>query len=377
MTSTLIQHGMVFTDGTFEAADVLLENGRITRIGQAGDNADHVIDATGLYVAPGFIDLHCHIFNHPKSLVNRLNADRIGVHQGVACLVDTGSAGAGLIDEFKPHVIDTQQTAAFALCNIGSPGAPGSENGHAAHPDLIDLEGTVRAIQRHPDWILGVKVLASASHTGMLGIEAVKIARKAAEISGTPLMVHIGNAPPVVDEVLNLLRPGDIVTHTYHGKVGGILGFEDQVIPAFRAAVHRGVHVDIAHGRSSFSYDTCRKALDQGMPIHSISSDLHRGNVDRYVVSLARTMSKFRALGLPLPDVVQAVTGGPAKALGLDRFGFGSLQEGGKANITLFRETDREVEMEDAAGEVIKSEHWIEPVNVLVDGQIHDVSEPL
>ena len=85
-----------------------------------------------------------------------------------------------------------------------------------------------------------------------MGLEAVKIGRKAAEITGTPLMVHIGNAPPLVDDVLDLLRPGDIVTHAYHGKTGGVLGYNDLVIPQFRAAVERGVIVDIAHGRSSF-----------------------------------------------------------------------------------------------------------------------------
>ena len=100
------------------------------------------------------------------------------------------------------------------------------------------------------------------------------------------------------------------------------------MIPQFKAAVDRGVIVDIAHGRSSFSYDTCQKALDQGMPIHTISSDLHKGNIDRYVVSLARTMSKFRSLGLSLEDVIKAVTVTPANALNLTQRGFGTLEPG-------------------------------------------------
>jgi dihydroorotase len=239
------------------------------------------------------------------------------------------------------------------------------------------LSGTVKAIERNPEWILGVKVLASSSHTGLLGIEAVKIGRKAAEIAGTPLMVHIGNAPPVVDEVLELLRPGDIVTHAYHGKVGGVLGHNDVIIPAFREAGERGVIVDIAHGRSSFSFDTCEKALGQGMPVHTISSDLHMGNVDRYVVSLARTMSKFRLLGLPLEDVVRAVTLAPARALRLDRFGLGTLSVGQPANLTIFRETDDAIDVEDSEGDTRTTKHWILPTHALVRGKLFEVKGTL
>lgn len=380
MTTTLIKNGRVYDHNThqFLPLDILVENEIIRTMATSIDcSPNETVDAAGQYVSAGFIDLHCHIFDHPLFKTSRLTADRIGVGQGVACLLDTGSAGPTTIDAFREFVIDTQQTAAFALCNVGSPGQPGIDGGHSAKPELISLSGTVKAIERNPDWILGVKVLASSSHTGLMGIEAVKIGRKAAELTNTPLMVHIGNAPPVIEEILELLRPGDIVTHAYHGKVGGVLGYGDEVIPEFREAVARGVVVDIAHGRSSFSFDTCAKALDQGMPVHSISSDLHMGNVDRYVVSLARTMSKFRLLGLCLEDVIRAVTITPARAVRLDQFGFGSLAEGAPANITVFAETDKAVEVEDAEGVTRTTKHWIEPRHVMVRGKLHNVCEPL
>ena len=381
MPTTLITNGQVYSPAEhgFLNEDLLVVDDKIAAIGDEArkHEATTTIDAKGLYITPGFIDLHCHIFKHNLYQSGRLDADRIGVRQGVACLIDTGSAGPTMIDAFKEFVIDTQKTACFALCNVGSPGQPGIEGGHSAKPELISLSGTVKAIERNPNWVLGVKVLASSSHTGLMGLEAVKIGRKAAELSGTPLMVHIGNAPPVVDDVLDLLRPGDIVTHAYHGKVGGVLGFEGKVIPQFKAAVERGVIVDIAHGRSSFSYRTCEAALDQGMPIHTISSDLHKGNVDRYVVSLARTMSKFLALGLSLEDVVKAVTVSPAAALRLDRFGFGQLEVGGLANITAFAMTDRAVDMEDAEGEVRTSRQWLEPRFTMVSGELCEVTETL
>ena len=378
MTKTLIENGKVYDaeSHTFRKRNVLIDGNRIVSIDNNRGSADVTFDATDVLVTPGLIDLHCHIFNHPEQ-PSRLPADRIGTGQGVTCLLDTGSTGGDTLDEFRELVVESQKTHTFALCNIGSPGKHDLQSGHAAKPELVSIEKTVRAIERNRDYTLGVKVLASSSHTGLMGIEAVKMARKAAEITGTPLMAHIGNAPPVIDDILDLLRPGDIVTHAYHGKAGGVLGFDNKVIPAFKAAVERGVHVDIAHGRSSFSFRTCETALEHGMPVHSISSDLHRGNIEVCVLSLARTMSKFRLLGLSLEDIVLATTYTPARAVGLDERGFGKLEVGGTANVSLIRETEKAVEVEDADGERRTTQTWIEPVGCIVDGSYFRAEEPI
>ncbi|MDA1074140.1 MAG: amidohydrolase/deacetylase family metallohydrolase [Proteobacteria bacterium] len=332
------------------------------------------VDATGCYVAPGFIDLHTHVFSHSLFTHSRLQADRIGVRQGVACVVDAGSSGAITIDAFPDNVHGTQATKVFAFINIGSPGLPTLGGGHASRPELCDLAATVKSFERHADWIVGVKVLASSSHTGSFGLEAVKLARKAAELVGKPLMLHVGNAPPLIDDVLDLLRPGDIVTHTYHGKTGGVLGYADRIIEPFKRAVDRGVVVDLGHGRSSFSFRVFEIALDQGMPITTISSDLHRGNVDSHVFSLARTMTKLRTFGFSLGEVVEKVTTAPARAIGIDRHGFGSLTGG---TLTIFRELDKQVDLMDAEGVVRRTKTWIEPVGVLVDGHYHKVCETI
>ena len=355
--------------------DLFVENGVLT-MSLTGE-PDQIVDARDCFVSPGFIDLHTHVFSHALFEHGRLPADRIGVRQGVACVVDAGSSGAVTIDAFEPNVLATQATDVFAFINIGSPGLPGLGGGHASRPELCDLDGVVRAFDRFGDWLVGVKVLASQSHTGAFGLEAVKLARKASELAGRPLMLHIGNAPPVIDDVLDLLRPGDIVTHTYHGKVGGVLGYRDEVIPAFRAAVERGVIVDLGHGRSSFSFRVCEVALEAGMPLHCISSDLHRGNVDRYAVSLARTMTKLRTFGLSLPEVVERVTRNPAAAIGIDRFGFGALNEGQPARVSIFRETHERHELEDAEGNRRTAEVWIDPVGVLLGSEYHERSEPI
>src|SRR5262245_50062180 len=319
---TLIRGGRLYDPAThaFVAGDVLIDGARIAAVGRvdpARSNGATVVDAAGKYVSAGFIDSHTHIFAHPLFRHGRLYADRIGVQQGVACCVDAGSFGANTVDAFPEFVHRTQATKAYAFINIGSPGLPNLGGGHASRPELCDLPGTVEAFDRHGDWLVGVKVLASASHTGSFGLEATKLARKAAELVGRPLMLHVGNAPPLIDDVLDLLRPGDIATHIYHGKVGGVLTHGDKILPAFRAAIERGVIADIGHGRASFSFRVCEAALSQGMPVHTISSDLHRGNLDRYGVSLARTMTKLRALGLSFIEVLRAVTISPAMAVGL------------------------------------------------------------
>jgi dihydroorotase len=380
VTRTLIRGGTVIDPaaGTTAAADVLVEDGLIAKVGSVEDSGDaEVVDANGLYVAPGFIDIHTHVFNHGLFGVSRVDADRVGVQQGVACIVDAGSAGATTIDAFPPTVHATQRTPVYALVNIGSPGLPHLGGGHSSRPELVSLEGTVRAVERYRGWVRGIKVQASASHTGIFGINAVKIARKAADLTGVPLMMHIGNAPPVLDEALEYLRQGDIVTHAYHGKIGGALTLGDAPLAAFQAAVDRGVIVDIGHGRSSFAFATAERALASGLPVHSISTDIHRGNIDRYVLSLARTMSKLLLLGLELVEVVTAVTATPARALRLDADGFGAIEVGGAAHLTLFRVREEEIELEDAAGEIRTAERSIEPTAVFVRGECFEVTAPL
>ena len=357
--------------GTITSGELNIADGKIV---DTLAHADETLDAGGAFVAPGFIDLHTHVFSHPLFKTGRLESDRIGVRQGVACVVDAGSSGAPTIDAFPEFVHGTQHTKTYAFINIGSPGLPNVGGGHASRPDLCDLPGVVSAFERH-DWLVGVKVLASASHTGTFGLDAVKMARKAAEIAGKPLMLHVGNAPPLIDDVLDLLRPGDIVTHTYHGKVGGVLGYRDQVIEPFRNAVERGVIVDVGHGRSSFSFRVCEAALAAGMPVHTISSDLHKGNVDQYAVSLARTMTKLHMLGMSFIDVVRAVTSAPADAIGLHDFG--RIRIGAPAHLTIFTLQNEALELEDAEGDARTASSWFDTRGVIVDGVHYARCEPL
>jgi dihydroorotase len=380
MPSTLIHGGTIVDPMAASPApgDILVRDGMVAALGKVDEaetsTADERFDASGLYLSAGWIDIHTHVFDH-SGAATRLEADRVGVEQGVACVVDAGSSGGATADAFPGAVRETQRTQTFALINVGSPGLPREVyegGGHSSRPDLVSLEATVNAAERHAEWVRGIKVQASSSHCGMLGIEAVKIARKAGDLTGLPVMAHVGNAPPVFDETLSQLHEGDIVTHAYHGKVGGALTRGGVALPALREAVDRGVLMDIGHGRSSFAFATCERALEQGLPVHSISTDIHRGNIDRYVVSLARTMSKLMLLGLTLEAVVHAVTLAPARALHLDADGFGALATGRPAHLTAFRLREDPLDLEDSTGEIRRTERWIEPVAVWVHGERHD-----
>jgi dihydroorotase len=379
MANLLLRGGRVIdtVSGHWQTRDLQVIEGRIAP-SDAPPAADAtVIDVSDAWVAPGFVDLHAHVFSHDLYAAGALTADRIGINQGVACVVDAGSFGASMADGFHAHVMATQHTRVFAFINIGSAGVPHLPGGHSSRPEYCDLPGVVRAIERHGDWLVGVKILASQSHTGSFGLDALKLARKAAELTGRPLMVHLGNPPPIIEDVLELMRPGDIATHAYHGKHGGVLGFQDRVIDAFRAAVARGVIVDIGHGQASFSFRVCEQALAQGMPIHCISTDLHRGSLKRPAISLARTMSKLRAVGLSLMDVVRAVTLTPARAIDIERHGFGVLAPGQPARITVFREHDEPWELEDAEGGRRVAPGRIETLGVVLGDRWHLRSEAL
>ncbi len=142
------------------------------------------------------------------------------------------------------------------------------------------------------------------------------------------MICHLGLAPPVIGEVLEQLGPGDIVTHCWHGKgPGGILDQHGRPIPEARAAVERGVVFDIGHGLSSFSFETARKAMEAGLPLHSISTDLHVLNLRHPVRDMATTMAKFLHLGMSLREVIAASTIGPARVLGRDHE-IGTLRRG-------------------------------------------------
>ncbi len=325
--------------------DIAVHDGKIVTVGDLGGVTAHrVLAADGLIASPGWIDGHAHVFG---GSVSGVDADRdAGIMTGVTTVVDAGSCGAGTWDGFREYVIERAATRVLGYLNISLMPSRGPRHGDWAN---FDQKTTIRMAEREAaaGRCVGIKVLASQTHCGNLTITPVKLARQAARFAGVGLMVHIGNAPPVIEDVLDLLGEGDIVTHCWHGKYGGLLGPDKQPLPQTRAAVERGVKFDIGHGSASFSFGTARRALDAGLPVHAISTDIHRGNVTSPVVDQGTTMAKFLHLGFSLPEVIRLSTVGPAQLIGREDE-FGTLRPGACADITLFRVVDGDFALTDS-----------------------------
>lgn len=327
--------------------DIAVQDGRIASLGDhAADSAAQIIDGQGLIASPGWIDLHVHVFDGAV-LAGGVHPDReAGVATGVTTVVDAGSCGAGTWQNFREYVIDGAQTNVYAYLNISLMPASGPRHGSW---DNFSQGVTIPLAEREAEAgvCLGIKVLASQRHCGNLGITPVKLARQAARLSGTGLMIHLGEAPPIIEDVLELMDEGDILTHCWKGVYGGLLGRDKKPLPETWAAVERGVKFDIGHGKSSFSFDTARYAMDAGLPVHAISTDLHGGNLHGPVYNMATTMAKFLHLGFDLPEVIRLSTISPAELMHREHE-LGTLHPGRVADITLFHVVEGEFALTDS-----------------------------
>lgn len=350
-------------------ADIAITGDRIAAVGRLDAAAAQTLDATGLAASAGWIDLHVHVAYRLGR--TGVHPDRdAGLTRGVTTAVDAGSCGAGLFEAMAEYVMRPAATRVLAFLNVSLLPIPGPRHGVWEN---FDQKQTLAAAQRHAGRVVGIKVLASRTHVGALGLAPVSLAVQAARLAGIPLMCHIGNAPPVIDDVLALLAPGDIVTHCWHGKPGGLLDRDGHPIRAARAAADRGVLFDIGHGSESFSFETARRALEAGLPLHAISTDLHSRNVERPVRDLATTMAKFLHLGFDLSRVIAAVTTGPAAALGLERE-LGVLRPGAHADVTVFRLRRSPIELTDSEGRREQGNQVLEPVHVVRAGRLVDLA---
>jgi len=330
--------------------DIVVRDGQIASLGDhTADSAARTIDGRGLIASPGWIDLHVHVFDGAV-LAGGVHPDRdAGIATGVTTVVDAGSCGAGTWQNFREYVIEGAGTRVYAYLNISLMPSSGPRHGHWSN---FSQGTTIPLAEREAaaGHCLGIKVLASQRHCGNLGITPVKLARQASRLSGTGLMVHLGEAPPVIEDVLELMEEGDILTHCWKGVYGGLLGRDKKPLPATWAAVARGVKFDIGHGKSSFSFDTARHALDAGLPVHAISTDIHGGNLHGPVYNMATTMAKFLHLGFDLPEVIRLSTLSPAQLMHREHE-IGSLQVGRMADITLFHIDEGKFALTDAEGQ--------------------------
>ena len=353
-----------------ERMDIAITGGVIEMVERdiPPDRAREVLDASGLIVAPGLIDIHVHVY--PGVSHYGIDADAHCLSHGVTTVLDAGSSGADTFEGFRRYVVDVSATRIYALLNISSMGMISARVGELEDIRFADVERAVETIERNRDVIQGVKVRMSRGIVGENGIKPLLLAKRVAETVKMPLMVHPGNTPVPLTDILAQLGNRDILTHCFHGLREGILNEEGNVLDEVREAVKRGVVLDVGHGRGSFSFDVAERAMAQGVAPETISSDLHHYNVFGPVYSLATTISKFIHLGLSLDDALAKATSTPAKLLGIGER-LGTLRPGGMADVSVFELREGSFPLEDTMKKVVTGRSLLVPAAVVKGGRIY------
>ena len=346
-------------------SDIALKDGKIAALGDVDGPALKTIELGGeCYVSAGWIDSHVHCY--PKSPIYHDQPDSVGIATGVTTVVDAGSTGADDIDDFYTLTREAA-TEVYALLNISRVGLIAQNE--LANMVNIDADAVREAVKRHPDFIVGLKARMSSSVVGENGITPLDRAKAMQAQNGDlPLMVHIGNNPPDLDEIAERLSAGDIITHCYNGKPNRILTPQGELRASVTRAISRGVRLDVGHGTASLSFAVAKRAIELGILPHTISSDIYcRNRISGPVHSLANVMSKFLAIGMSLPQVIECVTANAADGLRLKQKA--RLQIGLDADLTLFTLKRQPTVLVDAENDSLQAEQLLVPLAAIRAGK--------
>lgn len=366
MSTLLIKHAKT-VDGS--SIDILIDGNKIIKTGQLSDvNAEKIIDLKGEhYVSAGWIDAHTHCFS--KSPIYSDEPDLVGVAAGVTTVIDAGSAGALDIDTFY-ELTRKSKTNVFSFLNISKIGL--LRQNELADMNDIDSDAFFTAYRNHNDFIIGMKARMSKSVVGENGIAPLLKAKEMQKTCHLPLMVHVGNNPPNLDEIADVLTKGDIITHCFNGKPNCILEKNGQLKESIKRALARGVILDVGHGGESFSFSVAEQAMRIGTYPDIISSDIYsRNRIEGPVYSLAHVMTKFLCMGFTLKQVIDCVTEKAATLLNIENKGF--IKDGFDADLTIFDIKNEKMTLTDADGAVRETSKRIVPVTTIIAGQIYHI----
>ena len=390
MFDLLIKNGRVVDpsqriDGEF---DVAVSAGRIAAVDRDIPHACayRVLDAADRLVLPGLIDFHAHVF-HDFTYWG-VEPDAIGSLTGVTTWVDAGSSGAITLPGFRRFIVDEKQVDVRAFLNIAYIGliAPDFELRSMEYCDVDLFERMYRA---NSDMIVGVKVRMGTPTVGDNGVEPLRHAVAAAERCELPVMVHIADAPPEIDDVLELMRPGDIITHCFSGATMKLVGDDGRVLDGARRAFDAGLILDLGHGAGGMTFASGEAMIAEGLKPHVISSDLHQmsrhgpsvitsdaaespfirvwdDDTDKF--DLLSCVNKLMALGLGLDEVVEAVTSRPAALMG-SQGDVGTLAPGARADIGIFDLREGSFEFHDTAGDTRSGTQRLVNVATVIGGR--------
>jgi len=377
--------------------DVAVQRRRIAAVEAEipAESAFQVVDVTGCYVTPGLIDLHAHF---QLGTYWGIDADAIGSQSGVTTWVDAGSPGALTLPAFRQTVVAMSEVRVFTFVNIAYIGLV-AQDYELSNPEYANIELLERVVNLHRDIVVGIKVRAGRSGGGK-DLEPLRQARRAADNLELPIMVHLSTAPPTLEQVLELLKPGDILTHAFTGQTMRLIDDQGRIREAAKRAIESGVIVDLGHGAGSFSFESAEALTRQGYWPGTISSDLHwlaiygsnlidplkgsafgdptsatrsiivnvRGD-GQPVFNLLTCLDKLMYLGMPLQEAIRAVTSRPAEILGM-KGELGSLKPGACADIAVLRLTPGNYELHDIHGNVRHSKEQLRHHMTVLDGQL-------
>ena len=327
-----------------QRADVAVLDGKVAAI-EAGIPAERgidVIDASGMFVTPGLIDLHAHVYH---GLSFGVEADPLAERSGVTTMIDAGTFSWNQMGAFRKFIVEPAQSRIYGYVFLYPVNRNPDDDSVRYVRQQMRLTGET-AIQNR-DIVLGVKYQVGANMAGRFTFDFLKIARELCDQYKLPLMTHVSAAPPQTDEVMPLMKAGDVVTHCFTGHTLGILDEAGKLRKSVLDARARGVLFDIGHGAGSFNFEAARKAMAQGFLPDTISTDVYTASINGPVFDMPTTMNKMLHLGMSFDDVLLRTTAAPAKIVNRLE-GMGRLQVGGPADIALLAMEQGQFKLVDA-----------------------------
>jgi len=409
----LLRGGRVIcpASGVDAIRDVAIRDGRIAAVAAniLPSSAIEVTDVSGKLVLPGLIDTHGHVYQYVTGRFG-LNPDMVGVRSGVTTVVDQGGPSCMTLPGFRHFIVEPAATQIYAFLSaylVG--GLEGHYYPNLYSPAGVDTDATVASAIANKDIVRGIKGHAEIGGFARWGIKVLEMSAEIGRRSELPLYVHFGtlwglpesgangeDADTIMERVIPVLRPGDILAHPFTRHPGGFVNRQGEVHSVIRAALDRGLKVDVGHG-SHFSYRIARKALAAGIMPYTLGADMHGYNTEvpapagtpaqhyddenhpfrgQARFSLTQAMSSMMALGIPLEDVVPMVTVHPAQMLGLtDRIG--ALTPGFEANVSVLWDDRGRFILRDNENTQVIAERLLRPAFCLRAGKRFDADSPI
>jgi dihydroorotase len=392
--------------------DVAVRDGRVAAVGAALSSGDarEVLEARGQLVLPGLIDTHAHVYQYVTGRFG-LEADMVGVHSGTTTVVDQGGPSCMTLPGFRRFVVEPAATRVYAFLSAYLVGGLEGHYYPALYgPDGVDVAATIRAARENADLVRGIKAHAEIGGVARWGLEVLRLSAEIAREADLPLYVHFGQLWPLpreggapvdpdalLPQVIELLRPGDVLAHPFTRHPGGFVDRQGRVHPVVRETLARGLRIDVGHG-SHFSFDVARRVLDAGIVPDTLGADLHGYNTEvprpagtpagahpdpelhpfagstRF--SLARAMTGLMACGLQLDQVVPMVTRNAARMLGREAE-LGTLRPGTVADITVLDDRRGRFSLRDNGGTEVIAERVLMPAFCLRAGRRIEADAPI